>query len=69
MEKFNFITKIIIKLDINPNIVTLTGAIGTIIGGVLLILDLRVASILFIAIFSIFCLLSVFRLFFHSSST
>ena len=54
MEKFNFITKIIIKLDINPNIVTLTGAIGTIIGGVLLILDLRVASILFIAIFSLF---------------
>ena len=54
MEKFNFITKIIIKLDLNPNIVTLTGALGTIIGAVMLILDLRVASILFIAVFSLF---------------
>tara|TARA_Y100000748_G_C15323874_1_gene421193 strand:- start:10 stop:201 length:192 start_codon:yes stop_codon:yes gene_type:complete len=63
MEKFNFITKIIIKLDINPNIVTLTGAIGTIIGGVLLILDLRVASILFIAIFSFFDSTWVYRKF------
>ena len=41
MEKINFFTKIIIRLNINPNIVTWAGAIGTVIGSIMLMFDFR----------------------------
>ena len=54
MEKINFFTKIIIRLNINPNMVTWAGALGTVIGSIMLMFDLRVTAILIIAIFSLF---------------
>ena len=54
MEKNNFFIKTIIRLNINPNIVTWAGAIGTIVGSVMLMFDLRLTAILLIATFSLF---------------
>ena len=54
MEKFNFVKKMIIRSNLNPNIVTFIGAIGTIGGSIILMFDFRFTAVLLITIFSLF---------------
>ena len=48
------LSQIVIRFNVNPNVVTAMGTAGTIAGAIALVFDLRIIAIILIAIFSLF---------------
>jgi CDP-diacylglycerol--glycerol-3-phosphate 3-phosphatidyltransferase len=54
MHLKKLIHNLILKMNLNPNFITIIGSIGAITGSVLLIFDIRLLGIIFIVLFSFF---------------